>query len=134
MIKLCSVSDLSGDKQLFTVMGAANIQAELDVCGIDSELDGLAATMANPLLSSATGGIKILVSAVDAERARSILEENVKKRAEEKARHARLCQQCKSENGEAMRRPGRGAVLALLTFGVYRGPKYRCPDCGHTWR
>lgn len=113
---------------------ATNIQAELDTCGIDSELDGVAVTMANPLLSSASGGIKILVSAEDAERARSVLAENAKQRAEEKALHARRCPQCKSENGAALRRPGWGAVLALLTFGAYRCPKYRCPDCGHKWR
>jgi hypothetical protein len=118
-------------------MEATTIQVELGSCGIDSELDGEFTVAANPLLSNAIGGIKILVPLQEAERAMSILAANAQAKAEEEAALAKTCPKCKNENGEAIQRPNWAGVLAVITMGAfsvfYPWPKYRCPDCNHKW-
>ena len=119
-------------------MDATTIQVELGSMGIDSELDGEFTVAANPLLSNAIGGIKILVQSQDAEQAMSILAANSQAKAEEEAALAKTCPKCKNENGEAVRRPNWAGVLAVITLGAfsvfYPWPKYRCLDCNHKWK
>lgn len=119
-------------------MDATTIQVELGSCGIDSELDGEFTVAANPLLSNAIGGIKILVPFNDAERAKSILTANSQAKVEEEAIRAKTCPKCENENGKPVRRPNWAGILAVITLGAfsvfYPWPKYRCPDCNHKWK
>ena len=119
-------------------MEATLIQVELGSNGIESELDGEFTVAANPLLSNAVGGIRIMVSAQDTERALAVLEAHSQAKAEEEAALAKTCPRCKNENGEAVRRPNWAGVLAVITLGAfalfYPWPKYRCPDCKHKWK
>ncbi|MFC1497934.1 hypothetical protein ACFLS1_05610 [Verrucomicrobiota bacterium] len=119
-------------------MEATPIQVRLGTEGIDSHLDGDYTVAANPLLSNAIGGIQLLVSARDAERAAAVLAEYFKAKAESEAIVARTCPRCGKKNGIDVRRPALLAVLAVITFGafclLYPWPLYRCPDCKHKWR
>jgi hypothetical protein len=118
-------------------MDATTLQLELGSYGIESELDGEFTIAINPILSNAIGGMKILVSAEDAEQARSILAAHAQAKAEERAAKAKTCPKCNHENGEEIRRPSWAGILAVFTLGVfcllYPWPKYRCPDCHHKW-
>jgi len=119
-------------------MDATTIQVELGSCGIESELDGEFTVAANPLLSNAIGGIKILVPVQDAERAMSILAISAQEKSEAAAVLAKTCPKCKNENGETVSRPNWAGILAVFTLGAfalfYPWPKYKCPNCNHTWR
>lgn len=119
-------------------MDATTIQVELGACGIESELDGEFTVAANPMLSNAIGGIKILVPVQNAERAMSILAANARAKSEAESALAKTCPRCKKENGEIVSRPNWAGILAVITLGAfalfYPWPKYRCLDCNHKWR
>lgn len=119
-------------------MDATLLQLKLGSFGIESELDGDFTVAANPLLSNAIGGIRVVVSTPDAERATRILAEHFQAQAEADAAVARICPKCGGKNGNPVRRPLLLGFLAVLTLGVfclvYPWPRYRCPDCNHKWR
>ncbi len=117
---------------------ATPIQMKLGSFGIESELNGEMTVAANPFLSNAIGGIQVLVSETDAERATEILAEHRRVEAEEEAARARTCPKCGNTNGVPVKRPVLIAILAVVTLGafclLYPWPRYRCPDCRHKWR
>ena len=117
---------------------AATIQMKLGSFGIESELNGEMTVVANPLLSNAIGGIQVLVSATDAQRAAEILAEHRRFEAEEETERARTCPKCSSKNGVSVRLPLLIAILVVLTLGafclLYPWPRYKCPDCGYKWK
>lgn len=117
---------------------ATSIQIMLGAHGIESELRGELTVAANPLLSNAIGGIRILVSSADSARAMEILEEHRRLEVEAEAQRARTCPECGKGNGMAVRRPFWIGILILFTLGVfcllYPWPRYKCPDCGWKWR
>jgi hypothetical protein len=119
-------------------MEATLIQVELGSCGIDSNLDGEFTVAANPLLSNAVGGIRIVVSAEDAKHASAVLANYYKQKRETDAALEKTCPKCKNENGRTVRQPNWVGILSVITVGAfslfYPWPKYRCPDCNHKWR
>jgi hypothetical protein len=117
---------------------ATPVQVKLGSFGIESQLNGEMTIAANPLLSNAVGGIHVLVSESDAERAIEILAQHHREESEAEARRARSCPECGNENGVLVKRPIVIAILAVITIGafclLYPWPRYRCPDCRHKWR
>ena len=117
---------------------AMPIQVELGSFGIESKLNGDLIVAANPLLSNAIGGIQVMVSPADAERAIEILAERRFVEAEAEAERARTCPNCGNKNGVSIKRPALIGILAVLTLGafclLYPWPRYKCPDCRYKWR
>jgi hypothetical protein len=117
---------------------ATPIQMKLGSFGIESELNGEMTVAANPFLSNAIGGIQVLVSETDAERATEILAEHRRVEAEVEAVRARTCPKCGNTNGVPVKRPVLIAILAVVTLGafclLYPWPRYRCQDCRHKWK
>ena len=115
------------------------VQLKLGSEGVESSLDGEYTIAVNPLLSNVTGGVRILVSESDAEKASGILQDYCREKAEADAKKARICPECQSDNGVAVHRPLILSVVAVLTLGllfcfVCPWRKYRCPECGCRWR
>ncbi len=118
-------------------MDATMIQVELDSCGIDSQLYSELTVAANPLLSNAVGGIRILVSARDFARASAILAERAQAKMQAAAIVAKTCPRCGDENGKARHLPIWVGILMILTLGAYSllfpFPRYVCPRCKNKW-
>lgn len=118
-------------------MDATMVQVRLGADGIESQLDGEFTVAVNPLLSNALGGVRVLVSAGDAERAAEIVADFFREKAEEEAVVAKTCPRCGSKNGAMVRRPLLLGLLAVVTLGafclLYPWYRYRCPDCKHKW-
>jgi predicted RNA-binding Zn-ribbon protein involved in translation (DUF1610 family) len=87
----------------------------------------------DPILSNAVGGIKLMVTEIQAERARSILNE-----VAQQHKASVICPQCGSHNVEFVSTPRKasnwiGAFFGFL-FGNYALPVDKvshCFDCGH---
>lgn len=118
-------------------MEATMIQVELASHGIDSQLFSELTIGVNPLLSNAIGGVRILVSAQDFERASEILAERAQAKAQKEALLARTCPACGNEDGTRRRLPVWFGILTVLTLGVYSllftSPRYVCPSCNNKW-
>lgn len=118
-------------------MEATMIQVELGSHGIDSQLFSELTVAANPLLSNAIGGVRVLVSAQDFARASEILAERAQAKAQKEAVLARTCPECGNENGQKRRGSVWAGILMILTFGIYSllfmSPRYICPSCNHKW-
>jgi hypothetical protein len=119
-------------------MEATPIQIKLGSFGIESELSDNLTVAANPLLSNAVGGIQILVSGAEAERASDILADHRRAEAEAEAERARTCPKCGNKSGVSVKRPVLVGILGVVTLGafclLYPWPRYKCSDCKHKWR
>ena len=118
-------------------MEATMIQVELESHGIESQLYSELTVAANPLLSNAIGGVRVLVSAQDFARASAILAERAREKAQKEAVLARTCPECGNENGQKRRCSVWAGILMILTLGAYSllfmSPRYVCPSCNHKW-
>ena len=105
---------------------------------IPSELDGEYTIGANPLLSNAIGGVRLLVPPDHADTASKLLEECRRQRAEAQAERARTCPKCQSTNTRNIRESMIVGILAVITLGVlslvFPYPRHKCIECGHKWR
>lgn len=117
---------------------AMPLQIKLGSQGIKTELNGDLIVSANPLLSNAIGGVQILVSITDADRATTIVNEFHQEEAEKENERLHSCPKCGSKNGGYVKRNILTAI-AIVTFIrelslLLPWSKYKCPDCGHKWR
>jgi len=141
-----STEDMTLDEQAEPVLvgtfpqphDAHMAQMALESEGVDSFLEGEYAVSVNPLLSSAMGGVRLLVAASDAELAARILQEYRQERAEAEAKRARTCPRCSRGDGTTIPSSILFGILAVMTLGVLSLlvslAKYKCPGCGHRWR
>jgi ribosomal protein S27AE len=117
---------------------ATQIQMQLDACGIDSRLDGEMTVVVDPLLSNAIGGIKVLVSTEDAEQAAEVVADYRQREKEAYEAKKRICPTCGDENGHLRKAPVLLGILSILTLGalslLMSWERYKCPNCGQTWK
>jgi len=115
-------------------LDATLIQLELDSFGIESKTTGDLTISVDPLLSNAIGGIKVLVSAVNAENASEIIE----KHRQAKDQADRVCPECGNKNGIIIKHSVLIVIFLILTIGagilLYPWFKYKCPKCGNKWK
>lgn len=89
----------------------------------------------DPILTNAVGGIKLMVPAVQAERAAAIL------RSQENAfKQEHPCPQCGSLNIEKVTTPRKASNwfstligLFVTSYAMPVDKVYHCFDCGHEW-
>lgn len=113
--------------------------SRLEAEGIESRIADDNIIGINPLYSAALGGVKVVVNAIDAERARAVLEQNSSVEADEAAEEAMpVCPQCGSTNTEEVRstQPFM-ALISSLFLGAplpFQRKKLHCSACKHEWK
>lgn len=101
--------------------------------GIDTEVADGEVINADPLLSNAVGGVKVLVRREDIERAQSILAAGIKERTGNASEH---CPDCDSHDVQRRRVTWKTILVGILTLGVYYPGffrEFRCMRCGARW-
>jgi len=114
----------------------ANIaKAKLESEGIKCFLSGENFVATYWLLSRVEGGIKLKVKEADSKAATEILAR--KEKPPELDEYDLTCPKCNSENIEYERYSWKMAILSILLFRLpltWLKEKYKCLDCGHTWK
>lgn len=118
----------------YDVMEANLLKSRLEHEGIQCFIFDENTVNTNPLYSTAVGGVRIMVSNIDANEALIVLE-NFKPGAA----GITLCPECSSMNIK-IRQTLNNYIVALFQFG-FAGPgsatlkpKCTCNDCGYTWK
>ena len=100
--------------------------------------DGIVTVM--PYLSTAFGGVKLIVHEEDAERARKVLDMNefdsLKETFDDQIEEQRLCPRCGSADVLQRRSFWSGIILLILFFIplAVTTKGYVCTKCGNTWK
>lgn len=118
----------------------------LDEHEIFSFIENEHITTANPFLTNAVGGIRLMINEQDKEKVAEILkldieeEENTTDVIEEKqiaTEKETLCPKCNSTNNRKEDVSAPAFVISILTLGFpipFLKRKYHCFDCGHEWK
>ncbi len=121
---------------------ASMAKARLEQAGIAAYLDNENLVAANWLLSNATGGVKVLVSEIDAARANDILDTRFELDEEDRdeddgyAEEAYRCPKCHRKQISFVGLHIVVLTLSLLLLGIplmFIPRKKHCRDCDHIW-
>jgi DNA-directed RNA polymerase subunit RPC12/RpoP len=112
-------------------------KGSLKANGIDSFIFDENTVYANPILTTAIGGVKLLVYSVDFENAYSMLNEIDEDDNEESL--TLVCPVCSSKNVK-IKNPPNWTYFLIMLFSFTSTPtagnrkKYGCIKCGHKWQ
>ena len=124
------------------VPAAQLAQSRLEADGIQAFLLGVHHVGVNWLVSQAIGGIRLQVSAEDAERARELLQQDRSQDLEDVAEadlpvaEGEVCPRCGSDysrRSQLARRTKAASMLLGLPFVLWRNRR-RCSACGFSWK
>ena len=114
------------------------VQSILDSVGIESCTEGENTVAANPFLSNAIGGIRLLVFEPDAETAAQVLQNYHDEQVEDDLEKSSTCPSCQSKSITEVHHSIVFYILAVLTLGVFfllfPWPRHRCTECKREWR
>jgi len=119
----------------------------LEENGIFSFIENENITTANPFLSNAVGGIRLMINENDIEKAAEILKENFQEDSQqenisedilEKETNIEIhCPKCNSINTRKEDVSAAAFVISILTLGFpipFLKRKHHCFDCGNEWK
>ena len=119
-----------------TPMEAHFAQARLEMEGIDASLEGENTVAAHPFYSLAIGGVRLKVTASQAERAACVLAASAPNAAVQNSEETPFCPKCGSDGVERDSTSGVAALIEWLFLIPYllRLNRWRCKQCGQRWK
>ncbi len=110
------------------------LRMKLEAGGVDAYIQDENTVQMDWLLSNAIGGVRVQVGDEDLETAKEILSAPPANPIEAEGTE---CPDCSSLHTAPDELPRRMAFLSLLVLGFpfpFLRRRWRCADCGHTWK
>ena len=114
----------------------------LEENGISSFIENEHITTANPFLTNAVGGIRLMINENNAEHVGQLLNETISEETNETSQENEIatdvrCPKCNSINTRQEDVSAAAFVISIFTLGFpipFLKRKHHCFDCGHEWK